>query len=189
MTELVEKNLALVHHIVRRRWGALQVRDAHAYDDLVSAGMHGLVSAARGFKPELGFKFTTYAWPSIERKAVAHWQRLLGKDAHRQHVLESSLPRLDDDDAAPLARFEGGASEDIEDKAQRVKQAIRERMWREFPGRLGEMALLRHLEQQTLRQVGEGYRLSPERVRQVLAPIDERCALIIKQEIEREAIA
>jgi RNA polymerase sigma factor (sigma-70 family) len=40
-------------------------RGIHTRKDINSVGLHGLVRAAQKFKPELGFKFTTYAYPWI----------------------------------------------------------------------------------------------------------------------------
>ena len=36
--------------------------------DLIEEGSLGLLNAAKAFNPELGFKFSTYAWVSIERQ-------------------------------------------------------------------------------------------------------------------------
>ena len=36
--------------------------------DLIEEGSFGLLNAARGYNPELGFKFSTYAYPCIERQ-------------------------------------------------------------------------------------------------------------------------
>ncbi|MEG1028438.1 MAG: sigma-70 family RNA polymerase sigma factor, partial [Oscillospiraceae bacterium] len=58
--ELIENNLGLVHSCANRfRNKGIE------YDDLYSAGCLGLVKAADGFKPELGFAFSTYAVPAI----------------------------------------------------------------------------------------------------------------------------
>lgn len=58
--ELVTNNLGLVHSCANRfRSKGIE------YDDLYSAGCLGLVKAANGFNPELGFAFSTYAVPAI----------------------------------------------------------------------------------------------------------------------------
>ena len=36
--------------------------------DLIEEGSFGLLNAARGYNPELGFKFSTYAWTCVERQ-------------------------------------------------------------------------------------------------------------------------
>ena len=40
-------------------------RGIHTRKDINSVGLHGLVRAAQKFNPELGFKFSTYAYPWI----------------------------------------------------------------------------------------------------------------------------
>ncbi len=62
-SKLLDQYLGLVHHIarkqVRRTGGAVEL------DDLVSAGMLGLVLALDGFDPGRGLAFSTYATPRI----------------------------------------------------------------------------------------------------------------------------
>lgn len=57
---LISENLGLVHACANRFRGK-----GIEYDDLFSAGCLGLVKAADGFKPELGFAFSTYAVPAV----------------------------------------------------------------------------------------------------------------------------
>ena len=54
--ELVEHNLRLVVNIARSYGNA-----SLSLEDRISEGNHGLVIASRKFKPELGYKFSTYA--------------------------------------------------------------------------------------------------------------------------------
>ncbi len=58
--ELISNNLGLVHSCANRFRGR-----GIEYDDLYSAGCLGLVKAANGFNPDLGFQFSTYAVPAI----------------------------------------------------------------------------------------------------------------------------
>lgn len=58
--KLINDNLALVHSCANRFKGR-----GVEYDDLFQAGCVGLVKAARGFEPERGFCFSTYAVPAI----------------------------------------------------------------------------------------------------------------------------
>lgn len=53
-------NQRLVHAMARR-----MMNRGIEYDDLVGWGMMGLVKAAKGFDPERGFAFSTYAVPLI----------------------------------------------------------------------------------------------------------------------------
>ena len=57
---LIEKNLGLVHHIVRRFAGRGQ-----DMEDLFQIGVIGLMKAIDNFNLQLGVKFSTYAVPMI----------------------------------------------------------------------------------------------------------------------------
>ena len=57
---LAKENIGLVHACARRFLGR-----GIEYEDLVGAGSVGLVKAAMGFDPALGYKFSTYAVPSV----------------------------------------------------------------------------------------------------------------------------
>ena len=57
---LIEKNLGLVHHIVRRFMGR-----GYEAEDLFQIGTIGLMKAIDKFDLELGVKFSTYAVPMI----------------------------------------------------------------------------------------------------------------------------
>ncbi len=61
--EILEQHLGLVHHAVRGI--AARVGDAVEYDDLVGAGMFGLVQAIEAFDPGRGFAFSTYAMQRV----------------------------------------------------------------------------------------------------------------------------
>ncbi len=60
VNNLVTENLGLVHSCANRFRGR-----GIEYDDLFQAGCLGLVKAASGFNPDLGFRFSTYAVPAI----------------------------------------------------------------------------------------------------------------------------
>ncbi len=57
---IVENNLGLVHSCANK----FRNRGVE-YDDLYQAGCVGLLKAANGFNPDLGFEFSTYAVPAI----------------------------------------------------------------------------------------------------------------------------
>lgn len=61
--QLITENLGLVHHVARAMLRRLS-NDA-SLDDLVSAGMLGLVTAAENFDDSRGLTFSTYALPRI----------------------------------------------------------------------------------------------------------------------------
>lgn len=57
---LISENLGLVHSCAGRFRGK-----GIGYEDLFQAGCVGLIKAADGFRPSLGYKFSTYAVPVI----------------------------------------------------------------------------------------------------------------------------
>ncbi len=57
---LIEKNLGLIHHIVRRFAGR-----GYELDDLFQIGAIGLIKAIDKFDLSMGVKFSTYAVPMI----------------------------------------------------------------------------------------------------------------------------
>lgn len=60
--ERVEKNIPLVHHIIRNK-----MRIANGdYDDAFQDGCVGLLNAIRTFDPERGIAFSTYAGACIQ---------------------------------------------------------------------------------------------------------------------------
>ncbi len=66
--ELVVENQNLVHHICHKLYRKYST--LHEYEDLVGVGMIGLVRAAKRFKPELGYRFSTYAYRGIELEII-----------------------------------------------------------------------------------------------------------------------
>lgn len=61
---IVERNIALVHHIVTRMTQNFPSADQR--DDLVQAGLVGLIEATQRFDPDRGFSFSTFAGRRIE---------------------------------------------------------------------------------------------------------------------------
>ena len=66
--ETVEKNIPLVEHIVNRLVARFPA--THSRDDLVQAGMMGLIDATRRFDPEAGRAFSTFAGHRIEGEII-----------------------------------------------------------------------------------------------------------------------
>ncbi len=62
-TRLLEEHLGLVHHVARQVARTLAVRAD--FDELVSAGTIGLMSALEGFDASRGLAFSTFAAPRI----------------------------------------------------------------------------------------------------------------------------
>ncbi|MDA2526420.1 sigma-70 family RNA polymerase sigma factor [Bacillus cereus] len=65
----VKKYKKLVYHFVQilfsHRLNLIKKETSLDKEDLIQHGMEGLIKARRDFKPELGFKFTTFAVPRI----------------------------------------------------------------------------------------------------------------------------
>ncbi|WP_315120953.1 sigma-70 family RNA polymerase sigma factor [uncultured Clostridium sp.] len=62
--ERVEDHMGLVNWIASKYYKVYKER--YEYDDLVQVACIGLCKAIKGFKPELGYEFTTYAVPKIK---------------------------------------------------------------------------------------------------------------------------
>ena len=64
--KLVIENQNLVHHVCRKYFSNQFFY--HEYEDIAGVGMIGLVQAAKRFRPELGFQFSTFACRVIENE-------------------------------------------------------------------------------------------------------------------------
>lgn len=71
--ELVERNIALVEHIVKRM--AARFPSSHDRDDLVQAGIMGLIEASTRFDPSHGTAFSTFVGRRIEGAIIDHLRR------------------------------------------------------------------------------------------------------------------
>ena len=75
----------LVHWVVHRQWlGNLP------YTEAVQAGRIALWRALRGYDPQRGYTFSTYAVPAIER---AIWRAVARAQPHPQEVLTAHPPQ------------------------------------------------------------------------------------------------
>ncbi len=88
-SEILEQHLGLVHHAVRGV--AARVGDAVEYDDLLGAGMLGLVQAIEAFDPDRGFAFPTYAMQRVRGSVL---DSLRAAD-HRPRLARERLRRID----------------------------------------------------------------------------------------------
>ena len=73
---LIEHNLRLVAHIVKKYYSAYSEQD-----DLISIGTVGLIKAVDSFKPDKGTRLATYAAKCVENEILMHF-RSLKKSAH-----------------------------------------------------------------------------------------------------------
>ncbi len=91
---LVEHNLRLVSHIIKKYYAA---SDSH--DDLISIGTLGLIKAVNTFRPEKATRFSTYAARCVENEIFMHFR------SARRRACEISLDQ-------PLdAENEGGQTD------------------------------------------------------------------------------
>lgn len=64
MKQLAADNQGLVYHVCRKHYRGYLPHD----EDLIASGMVGLVRAAKRFRPELGYEFSTYAYQAIRNE-------------------------------------------------------------------------------------------------------------------------
>src|SRR6188768_3212884 len=107
---LLLENLNLVHHVARQLSKSLAV-DAD-FDELVSAGTIGLMTAVKSFDARRGLAFSTFAVPRIrgsildELRRQDHVPRSVRRKARdisraREHLMRE-LGRMPDDSALAL---------------------------------------------------------------------------------------
>lgn len=68
--KLIEHNLRLVAHIVRKYYASYENSE-----ELVSIGTIGLIKAVDSFKPENGARFATYGAKCIQNEILMHFRR------------------------------------------------------------------------------------------------------------------
>lgn len=162
----------LVHRLQRRRPGL-------NFDDLVGAGMMGLVQAARCFDPARGVRFSTYACNCIKRhlriesnvgliyvpqEAWSHPR--LGRWAEQSRAIASL--------SANPAFFKGvlcsrnhAAQVEADEESQHRRARLYAALNRLDP-RDGEVIRLFHLEEISVIEIASRWNVSRERVRQIL---------------------
>jgi RNA polymerase sigma factor (sigma-70 family) len=174
----VEANLGLVGAVVNRFHARLPNLDR---DDMFHAGVVALIDAARLFRPETGFQFSTYATIAISRRVVENmneqsngisrgkadgYHRRGEKIPHpvsmhyesqkgREGVLEIADTR-----PSPVAVA-------AENEADAGKLAGLDSLLSELTERERRVLHLRFVEGVTLREVGEEIGVTRERVRQI----------------------
>lgn len=164
---MVSANVALVYWVVDRWFFGHGYRgnDIERRDEMVSAGMDGLVRAVRGFDASLGFRFSTYArkviWSSVKA-----WLRTEFRERDRRTLftdIEFSGPDLRGEALALDCESSG--------EAERVdRDAALERLLGILDDRSRAMVCQRYLEDggATLEAVGKIHGLTRERIRQVV---------------------
>jgi len=121
--KLVEDNIGLVYAVIKECFGV--GRSTNAYDELVSAGMYGLLTASRAYDPE-GGKFSTYAWHRIHGAMKDHI-------ASDKMYMEKNMPRCGmndipdtsfDEGAAPFEQYDVNMITLGRDMPSRQRQAV-----------------------------------------------------------------
>ena len=84
--KLIEHNLRLVSHIVRKYYGS-----SRNSEDLVSIGSIGLIKAIDSFRPENGARFATYAAKCIQNEILMHFraQKKLGCEVSIHETIDT----------------------------------------------------------------------------------------------------
>ncbi len=101
--KLVEHNLRLVAHIIKKYYG-----NQSEQDDLVSIGTIGLIKAINTFKPDKNIRLSSYASRCIENEILMHFRS--AKKAERDVSLSETIDT--DKDGNPLTLLDIMAVED-----------------------------------------------------------------------------
>ncbi|MBQ8396970.1 MAG: RNA polymerase sporulation sigma factor SigK [Clostridia bacterium] len=115
--KLIEHNLRLVAHIVRKYYGS-----SRNSEDLVSIGTIGLIKAIDSFRVDNGARFATYAARCIQNEILMHFraQKKLGCEVSINETIDT------DRDGNPLTYIDIIATEDtIADDLDRRIRTIR----------------------------------------------------------------
>lgn len=165
----VEENIPLVIHIVRKFLAGKPRWIIRREDDLRAAGMLGLVRAVETFNPDLGFKFSTYAWKCIANqiyKETGSWFYWSQSDIHPVSISQ-------DRDIKVYARTESRLPE-VHRKMAAVRAAARKRL----RGRNLEIVELR-FEGAKVDELAASFGISRQRVSQII----QRGYELIREEI------
>ena len=123
-TKLIEHNLRLVAHIIKKYYGS-----SAEQEDLISIGTIGLIKAVSTFNYEKGTRFATYAARCIENEILMYFRN---KKKYAQDVSISDPIDCDKDGNSlslmDIMADEHSVSEDIEDRlrAEKLYKSISE---------------------------------------------------------------
>ena len=136
--KLVEHNLRLVAHIIKKYYGVQTEQD-----DLVSIGTIGLIKAINTFKPDKNIRLSSYASRCIENEILMHFRSV--KKSAQDVSLNETIDT--DKDGNPLTLMDIMAVDDtiLDDldrklNSRKLGQCIRE----ELSGREKTVILLRY---------------------------------------------
>jgi len=159
---IVEENLGLCYYVaVRLRHRAPPGLDV---DDLVAAGVFGLMRAVERFDPSRGVKFSTYAVKAISshiRREILRWRELPAKPTGEPEEWPSRI-------AVDPADFDMHRHGREPDPADQVEAAdLHHHAMRRMSPRERTIAQLRYADGMTLRATGDELGVTRERVRQI----------------------
>lgn len=137
-TVLIEHNLRLVAHIIRKYYSSYE-----AQDELLSIGSLGLIKAVDSFKSELGTRFATYGAKCIQNEILMFFRA--GKKSSQEVSINETIEI--DKDGNPLTYLdimgsEERIAEDIELEGHLKR--VRELVEKELDGREREIIILRY---------------------------------------------
>ena len=114
-SELIEHNLRLVAHIVKKYYAAYSDQD-----DLISIGTVGLIKAIDSFKPDKGTRLATYAAKCVENEILMHFraQRKLQGEVSLSDTIETG-PEGDALYLSDVVGEEDTMLEELQDKENR----------------------------------------------------------------------
>lgn len=151
--KLYEENIPLARYIVKK----ISQRMNIDYQLLESEGMYALLRASKGFRPSLGYAFSTYASRAIHNATMTVAKRELRYQGHAQLT-----------DATPTPRRQS-----LFDKVADAEELEQQMAWlNKFLSTLSDrdrrIMAMRFNEGCTFRDIAEATGLSRERVRQIV---------------------
>lgn len=102
-SELIEHNLRLVAHIIKKYYSACSEQE-----DLISIGTVGLIKAIDSFKPEKGIRLATYAARCVENEVLMHFRQ----NKKNAGVMSINEPIDTDSEGNPLTLMDIISTED-----------------------------------------------------------------------------
>lgn len=154
----VTEHFGLARKLARRyeHFAAKYCGYAVEFDDLFQAACIALLSAARSFRPDAGYRFSTYAWFAIRNAMYRelHQARRLARSGATRHALLSDP-----------------ADYSVSDDDVNEREALVAELLAELPEHERVVIRARYLEPErpTLAAVGQRYGVTKQRVEQLQA--------------------
>lgn len=173
-------HLWLVERVIDRKWK--RAVQWHDLQDLRQAGFFGLMDAASKFDPSRGVKFATYATRRIIGAAIDQLRRERGRYERQQLPMWSPEENSEHADGHALDITAAPARPADTVDVDRVRAFVARRLRsRGYPRRTIAMALVRWVDRQTLRTVGQQFGVTESRASQILRDMDEEVVELIRR--------